>query len=195
MQVVEQIAAVVPYGEAVLHKAEGAYDYSLTKTMKAYKDTKGKIIETRKGYFEFKKNVEKTITNIVQETVNEVLSKCEGFLNVKKSNSSPEDLKHMRERLQILFQALFREYVLKSRLMTHEKVQALIKMGRNYSVEYLVPLYINIKATLIVTWEMLIEFLESRLKDIKLTYESSKDHVVMFVSGSFNEENIRQKVF
>lgn len=79
--------------------------------------------------------------------------------------------------------------------MTNDKVQGLIKMGQNYSVEYLVPLYINIKATLIVTWEILIEFLESRLKDIKLTYETSKDHVVMFVSGSFNEENLKQKVF
>lgn len=50
MQVIEQIAAVVPYGETVLHKAEGAYDYSRTKTLKAYKDTKGMIVETRKGY-------------------------------------------------------------------------------------------------------------------------------------------------
>lgn len=42
---------------------------------------------------------------------------------------------------------------------------------------------------------MLIEFLESRLKDIKMTYESSKDHVIMFISGNFNEENLRRKVF
>lgn len=30
---------------------------------------------------------------------------------------------------------------------------------------------------------------------MKLTYTSSKDHVVMFVSGNFNEEKLRTKVF
>lgn len=54
--------------------------------------------------------------------------------------------------------------------MTNKNVQALIKLGKNFTIDYLVPLYISIRATLIVTWEMLIEFLESRLKDIKLTY-------------------------
>lgn len=33
---------------------------------------------------------------------------------------------------------------------------------------------------------MLLEFLESRFNEIKLTYESSKDNVVMFVKGNFN---------
>lgn len=36
MDYVEQIAAVVPYGETVLHKAEDVYGYSKDKTLKAY---------------------------------------------------------------------------------------------------------------------------------------------------------------
>lgn len=33
---------------------------------------------------------------------------------------------------------------------------------------------------------MLIEFLQNWLQEMKLTYETSKDQVVMFVSGKFN---------
>lgn len=41
---------------------------------------------------------------------------------------------------------------MKSRLMTNQNVQALIKRGKDFTIEYLVPLYISIRATLIVTW-------------------------------------------
>jgi len=66
MDFVEQIAAVVPYGEVVLHKAEGAYDYSKDKTIKVYQQTKGKIIQTKDGYIEFRRNLEKFIFNVFQ---------------------------------------------------------------------------------------------------------------------------------
>lgn len=42
---------------------------------------------------------------------------------------------------------------------------------------------------------MLMEFLENRLREIKLTYDTGKDTVVMFVAGNFNEENLKKKVF
>jgi hypothetical protein len=42
---------------------------------------------------------------------------------------------------------------------------------------------------------MLLEFLESRFRAIKLTYESSKDHVTMVILGNFKEENLKQMVF
>ena len=41
---------------------------------------------------------------------------------------------------------------------------------------------------------MLIEFVENCLSDIKLTYESSKDNVTMFVTGNFNEESLKNKI-
>ena len=55
-------------------------------------------------------------------------------------------------------------------------------------------MYISLKATLIVAKEMLIEFLQCFLKEAKLTYSSSKDHVVMFVVGNFNEEKLKKSV-
>lgn len=36
MQFVEQVASLVPYGETVLHKAEGVYGYSKDKTIQVY---------------------------------------------------------------------------------------------------------------------------------------------------------------
>lgn len=55
-------------------------------------------------------------------------------------------------------------------------------------------MYISLKATLIVAKEMLIEFLQTFLKEAKLTYECSRDHVVMFVAGNFNEEKLKSTV-
>lgn len=79
--------------------------------------------------------------------------------------------------------------------MTNQRVQAVMKVGKHYTVQYAVPLYINLRATLIVGKEMLLEFLQGCLNEMKLTYESSKDNVVMFVSGNFNEEKLKSKVF
>lgn len=50
MKTIEQFAAVVPYGESVLHRAEGVYDFSKQTTVKAYKNTMRRIITTRKKY-------------------------------------------------------------------------------------------------------------------------------------------------
>ena len=85
--------------------------------------------------------------------------------------------------------------MLKNRIIVSKRVQALIQAGRNINIEYLVPLYINLKATLIVTKEMFIEFLQSKLNDFKLNYESSKDNIIMFVHGNFREEALKEKVF
>lgn len=106
----------------------------------------------------------------------------------------PEDLQHSRQRLQAIVESIYREYILKSRLVTNKTSQALLATGKNYTVQYVVPLYISLKATLLVSKEMMIEFLESFISEAKMTYESSKDHVVMFVGGNFKEENIRKKV-
>ena len=40
----------------------------------------------------------------------------------------------------------------------------------------------------------MVVFIESHLNDVKMSYESWKDVVVMFVSGNFNEENIKKKL-
>lgn len=72
---IEQIAAVVPYGDSVLHRVEEAYAFSKEKTILAYTTTRGKITETQNEYRSFKKNAKLAVQNIAEETVNEILTR------------------------------------------------------------------------------------------------------------------------
>lgn len=45
------------------------------------------------------------------------------------------------------------------RIVNNPQVQKLIEMGRKFSVEYIVPMHISLKATILVTKEMVLEFL------------------------------------
>lgn len=80
-------------------------------------------------------------------------------MGIETGKQSVEDLKHAKERLQIIASTIFREYIMKSRVITNKQVQLMLKLGQNLTIDYIVPLYIRIRATVIVTWEMLIEFL------------------------------------
>lgn len=70
----------------------------------------------------------------------------------------------------------------------------MVQKGKVYSDQYLLPLYISLKATLIVSKEMIMETVEQRLNTLKMTYEVSKDTVTMLISGDFTEEKILEKV-
>jgi len=56
------------------------------------------------------------------------------------------------------------------------------------------PLYIKIKATIIVAKEVFLEWLELGLDDMKMTYDISKDYVTMLIRGEFEEDKIVQKI-
>lgn len=108
MQVIQNIVSVFPYGQSTFNKAEKVIEYSKDKTINAYSVTKNKISETHKGYVKFRKNVNLTITNIAQETANEVLSRFENFIGLQSDKIKPETFQQLRERLQVIFQAIFR---------------------------------------------------------------------------------------
>lgn len=151
MTIVHQIASALPYGQLVLQTAEGAYVYSKDRTLAVYNQTKDRAIQTKKGYVEFRQNFEKAIFGIAQETVNEVLLRFEKLAGVPKEKRTPETIEHARERLQIIFQTFFTEFVLKNRLISHKNVQALILSGKRLNVQYIVPIYLSLKASLLVT--------------------------------------------
>lgn len=67
---------------------------------------------------------------------------------------------------------------------------ALIKQGQVYVNTYVLPLYIKLKATLIVSKEILLELLETGLDDMRMTYSVSKDTVTMLIGGKFEEDKI-----
>ena len=59
---------------------------------------------------------------------------------------------------------------------------------------YCMPIYITLKATVLVTKEMVFEILENRIQNMKVSYEVSKDTVTMLIGGKFNEEQIKAKI-
>lgn len=71
---------------------------------------------------------------------------------------------------------------------------ALIKQGQVYANTYVLPLYIKLKATLIVSKEILLELLETGLDDMRMTYSVSKDTVTMLIGGKFEEDKIIEKI-
>ena len=71
---------------------------------------------------------------------------------------------------------------------------ALVKKGKEYFYVNIFPLYIKLKATLLVSKEILIEMLENRLDDMKMTYSVSKDTVTMLIGGKFEDEKIKEKI-
>jgi hypothetical protein len=70
----------------------------------------------------------------------------------------------------------------------------LIQRGREISAEYVMPLFITFKATVLVSREMMMETLAERLGQLKMTYKVSKDGVTMFFTGEFEEEKILARV-
>lgn len=75
---IEQIAAVLPYGEAVLHRAEKVKERGL----EVYATTRGKLVETRKEYLSFKKGVRELVHNVAEETVNELFNRMETLFKI-----------------------------------------------------------------------------------------------------------------
>lgn len=70
----------------------------------------------------------------------------------------------------------------------------LIQRGREISTQYVMPLFITFKATVLVSREMMMETLAERLGQLKMTYKVSKDGVTMFFTGEFEEEKILARV-
>lgn len=69
-----------------------------------------------------------------------------------------------------------------------------VKRGKVFQQEYLLPLYIRVKATIEVSREMIMEIFAARIGELKMTYKFSKDSVTMFWSGEFKEEKMMESV-
>lgn len=72
--------------------------------------------------------------------------------------------------------------------------QSLLLKGKALSQEYILPLFITFKATVLVSRELMMEVLAERLGQLKMTYNVSKDGVTMFFTGEFDEEKILARV-
>ena len=93
------------------------------------------------------------------------------------------ELETYRKRVRAIIQRILKGYIYHYSNEAYSKGYAFIKAGNEFSIPY----FISLKATLIVSKELLMEFLSSRFNNMKLSYESSKDMVVMLVNGKFDE--------
>lgn len=57
----------------------------------------------------------------------------------------------MRARVEAIYQTIVREYVLRYSNLAREKTMAVVELGQKYSAQYTLPLYIHIKAVLLVS--------------------------------------------
>ena len=70
----------------------------------------------------------------------------------------------------------------------------LLNQGKLYVKNHLAPIYVTIKATLIVSKELLMEIFAEKLAQLKMTYKCQKDTITMFWGGEFKEEKVIEKI-
>ena len=54
-------------------------------------------------------------------------------------------------RIQAIYETILREYLLKYSSLVKEKTMGMIELGKKYSIQYTMPLYINLKAVMLVS--------------------------------------------
>lgn len=70
----------------------------------------------------------------------------------------------------------------------------ILKTIQRGPIHILMPMYIHLKAVMIVSKEMMMEFINYSLNGVKVQYQHHKDSVVMFFSGKFNEKLLKEKI-
>ena len=70
----------------------------------------------------------------------------------------------------------------------------MLNQGKLYVKNHLAPIYVTIKATLIVSKELLMEIFAEKLAQLKMTYKCQKDTITMFWGGEFKEEKVIEKI-
>lgn len=97
------------------------------------------------------------------------------------------DKKEIKKRFKVIFNKIVKDYVMFYYQQAQKYNMALVKKGKEYFYVNVFPLYIKLKAALLVSKEILIEMLENRLDDMKMTYSVSKDTVTMLIGGKFED--------
>lgn len=75
-------------------------------------------------------------------------------MKINRDSESERSLKIAKQRIHTIVLTFYQSYLLKN-----QRIEQLVRLGSEYSAKYVVPMYISLKATLIVAKEMLIEFL------------------------------------
>lgn len=143
------VTVEIPSCTAICNKAEQVYNTSKATALEAYKNAQDRVVTTKKRYNQFQKDALQCYQNVVTETTDEFLSRIERFVGVSEKSTMSREM--VRERVEAIYQTILREYIYRYGAMARENFTALVEAGRQTTLYYTTPLYIHLKATLIVS--------------------------------------------
>ena len=151
----------------------------------------GKVKAAQEGLMTSYSDTERYVNKLVQKLTHEILFKVENAIGVEGVDEDVMQLETYRKRLQAILNRILKGYIYYYSNEAYSQGCSFISSSKEFSLPY----YISLKATLLVSKDLLMEFLEARFQNMKLSYESSKDMVVMLINGQFDEEYIKQNIF
>jgi|JI9StandDraft_1071089.scaffolds.fasta_scaffold318382_1 hypothetical protein len=137
------------------------------------------------------KQLRKDATWMFYQATDDLLELIEKKFEIDTSASKEKD---KLKRLQRIYSQLKEKKLLPYIQKLVEYNETLMTKGRTYHNKYVVPIYITLKATILVSREMFMECFAEKVSKLKMTYNCSKDSITMFWSGEFKEEKILEKV-
>ena len=113
---------------------------------------------------------------------------------MKNAEEGESSEKRTKARILAIVFRLNKILVIQSYSCAKKYSASLVEKGKQTVYINCLPIYITLKATAVVSKEMILEALENRIQNMKVSYEASKDTVTMIIGGKFNEEQIKEKV-
>lgn len=100
---------------------------------------------------------------LLSSSADEFLDILEEKLEIPKSSTGTESVTPRKARIQRILRKFSQSYIEKVCLYSEKYGEPILKKGKQFSDQYVLPLYISIKAVFLVSKEMLSEMIEQQL--------------------------------
>lgn len=191
MKIVQEInkkcSDTLPYYKSVSDFTLQTYNQGIDHLNNLYGQSREKLNKVSKASKQFRKDV----AWMFSQASDDLLELMETKFEIDTKTSKEKD---KLKRLQRIYVQLKEKGLISYVQKIVQYNETLIARGKAYHNKYIVPIFITIKATLLVSREMFMEAFAERVSKLKMTYKCSKDSITMFWSGEFKEEKILEKV-
>jgi hypothetical protein len=192
-QVDARLEKTIPQYKTARETAQNVYGFSNQQVMNIYVMVDEQWQKTGAVYVQKGMKMVKDAQSCVESRADRMITRVEDALEIEKSPKDKAVVRNPKDRIVAIFVRLNYLMVVSTNNLKGYSMD-LVHQGQEMVLNYSLPIYITLKATVIVTKEMIFELLENRIQDMKVTYESSKDTVTMLIAGKFNEEQIKAKI-
>ena len=193
-QLNQNLKQVLPYYQEATDFTSNTYSQTLKTASEIQTQVENKVRLTKKNVLNLKQGLQNEILNLAEQATNQILIRAETFLLSTDERPTETEKKQIQKRFIRVFNKVLNDYIIFYAQEAKNYNMVLIKKGQEYVQTYILPMYIKLKATLIVSKEIMMELLESSFTDMKMTYTVSKDTVTMLIGGKFDEEKILEKI-